>query len=254
MLEVERVPMLKDNYAWLLVDPATGATAIVDPAESRPVLDRLKASGQKLDRILATHHHADHIAGIPDLVAATGAKVMGPAADAGRIPGLDVQLREGDTVSVGSREARVIETPGHTSGHISFWFEADRQLFCADTLFALGCGRLLEGDAPTMWRSLQKLLALPDDTAVCCGHEYTQANARFALTVDPTNQALQARAREVEAKRSRNEPTVPSTLAEERRTNPFLRPSDPAIRKQLGLEQATDTEVFAEIRRRKDRF
>jgi hydroxyacylglutathione hydrolase len=239
MLEVERLPMLQDNYSWLLRDGATGTSAVVDPPEAAPVLARLEALGRGLDWVLATHHHADHIGGIPDLQARTGCRVVGPAADAHRIPGLDVQVREGDVVRLGESVARVIETPGHTSGHISFWFEADRQLFCGDTLFALGCGRLFEGTPETMWASLQKLMALPDDARVCCGHEYTQSNARFALTVEPDNLALRRRAAEIDHLRARGEPTVPSTMGEERATNPFLR--------------AGNARRFGEIRAAKDR-
>jgi hydroxyacylglutathione hydrolase len=254
MLEIERLPLLSDNYAWLLLDPDTGASGVVDPGEAAPVLARLEALGRGLDWILATHHHGDHIGGSRELKARTGCRMAGPRADAGRIPGLDVLLAEGDRFSFGSREAEVIETPGHTRGHITFWFAADRALFCGDTLFALGCGRLFEGDAATMWRSLGKLKALPDDALVHCGHEYTQSNARFALSVDPANPDLRARAAEIDTLRARGEPTVPSRLGVERRTNPFLRPDDPAIRAGLGMAGASDAEVFGAIRARKDRF
>lgn len=254
MLEIERLPLLSDNYAWLLLDTATGTSGVVDPGEAAPVLARLRALGRGLDWILATHHHGDHIAGSAELKAATGCRMAGPKADAARIPGLDVPLAEGDRLAFGSREALIIETPGHTRGHIAFWFAADRALFCGDTLFALGCGRLFEGDAATMWRSLAKLRALPDEALVHCGHEYTQSNARFALTVDPDNAELRARAAEIDAMRKRGEPTVPSRLGLEKRTNPFLRPDDPAIRRRLGMEGASDAEVLGEIRGRKDRF
>lgn len=254
MLEIERLPLLSDNYAWLLHDPAAGTSGVVDPGEAAPVLARLRSLGRGLDLILCTHHHGDHVGGNLALKAATGCRIVGPARDAARIPGLDAGVAEGHSVPFGTSHARVIETPGHTRGHISYWFEAAGALFCADTLFALGCGRLLEGDAPTMLRSLAKLRALPDDTAVYCGHEYTLANARFACTVDPDNAELRARAGSVEAERGRGEPTVPSRLGLEKRTNPFLRWDDPAIRRHLGLADATDAEVLAEIRARKDRF
>jgi hydroxyacylglutathione hydrolase len=157
-------------------------------------------------------------------------------------------------MKLGNAEAEIFETPGHTSGHISYWFAGSNALFSADTLFSLGCGRLFEGSPAEMWRSLQKYAPLPDEALVYCGHEYTQSNARFALSVDPDNAALQARAKEVESQRAAGERTIPTTLGEERRTNPFLRPSDPAIRRQLGMEAAADVEVFAEIRKRKDDF
>jgi hydroxyacylglutathione hydrolase len=252
-LEVERIPV-GDNYVWLLHEPGTGATGVVDPATASPVLARLRAHGWSLDWILTTHHHADHTGGNLELKRATGCRIAGPKKDAARVPGLDLGLVEGDTFSLGDARARIIETPGHTSGHISFWFEDAKALFCADTLFSLGCGRLFEGTPAQMWESLQKLAALPDDAVVYCGHEYTLANARFALTVDPANPALRARAEEVEQLRAEGQPTVPSTLGAERAANPFLRPDDPAIRQTLGMEGASDVDVFAEIRRRKDRF
>jgi hydroxyacylglutathione hydrolase len=238
-LEVELLPVLTDNYVYLLHDPATGTTGVVDPALAAPVLARLSEQGRRLDWALITHHHADHIGGLLEVKEATGCRAVGSRADVGRIPGLDLLVGEGDTVAFGSLTAEVLETPGHTSGHISYWFPVGEALFCGDTLFALGCGRLLEGDAPTMWRSLGKLMAPPDATRVFCGHEYTLSNARFALTVEPDNAALRQRATEIEAARARGEPTVPSTIGVEKATNPFLR--------------AGDAETFADIRRRKDR-
>lgn len=252
-LDVELIPALSDNYIYLLHEPQQGMTAVVDPAEPGPVLEALRRHGWRLDLALITHHHADHIGGLLPLAAETGCRAIGPRADAHRIPGLSQLVGEGDRVALGALTAEVIATPGHTSGHVSYWFPEAEALFCADTLFALGCGRLFEGDAPTMWRSLQKLAALPDATRVYCGHEYTLSNARFALTIDPDNPDLQRRAAEVEAMRARGEPTIPSTIGLEKATNPFLRAADPAIRRRLGLEQASDYEVFGEIRRRKDR-
>ena len=252
MLQVERLPLLQDNYAWLVLDTDTGVSGVVDPAVATPVLARLRELERGLDWILATHHHGDHVGGNLELKAATGCRVAGAEADAHRIPGIDVRLAEGQRFDFGSRTAEIIATPGHTSGHISFWFTDDKALFCADTLFALGCGRLLEGDAATMQRSLAKLRALPDDTLVYCGHEYTLSNARFAKTIDPDNKALARRADEVEAARAKGLPTIPTTIGLEKATNPFLRAANPAIRQRLGLEGAKDAEVFGEIRRRKD--
>ncbi|MGH6918607.1 MAG: hydroxyacylglutathione hydrolase [Geminicoccaceae bacterium] len=253
-LEIEQIPVLSDNYAYLVHEPAAGVTAVVDPPVAAPVLRLLEARGWKLDWILSTHHHADHTAGNLEIKQATGCRVAGARADETRIPGIDVKLAEGDRFQLGQAEAQVLETPGHTSGHISFWFAEARALFCADTLFSLGCGRVIEGSHAQMWKSLSKLAALPDEAMVYCGHEYTQANARFALTVDPDNKALQARAAEVDRQRAAGKATVPTKLSAERAANPFLRASDPAIRKRLGMESASDAEVFAEIRRRKDRF
>jgi hydroxyacylglutathione hydrolase len=253
-LEIELLPVLSDNYSYLVHEPGAGVTAVVDPPVVEPVLKRLAARGWKLDWILSTHHHSDHTAGNLEIKEATGCRVAGAKADEARIPGIDLKLAEGDRFSLGEAEAQVLETPGHTSGHISFWFAGSNALFCADTLFSLGCGRVIEGTHAQMWNSLEKLAALPDDTLAYCGHEYTQANARFALSVDPDNPALQARAAEVDRQRAAGEPTVPTTIAAERAANPFLRASDPAIRKKLGMERASDAEVFAEIRRRKDRF
>ena len=223
------VPNLSDNYAWLLRDSATGATAIVDPAEPAPIVAAIEAAGGRLDTILITHHHNDHVAGV-DAVRARypGARVVGAAADAHRLPRLDVAVNEGDAVALGNSTGRVIATPGHADGHISYHFPDGGVLICADTLFSLGCGKLLEGTAAEMFASLRKLAALPPETWVCCGHEYTQSNARFALHADPDNVALRARATEVDRQRADGLPTVPTRLAQELATNPFLRAPDVA--------------------------
>jgi hydroxyacylglutathione hydrolase len=253
LLEVELLPVLTDNYVYLIRDAATGACGVVDPAVAEPVLARLAALGRGLDWALITHHHGDHIGGLAELQAATGCRAIGPRADAARIPGLNVTVGEGDEVRFGTQRVLVLDTPGHTRGHVSYWFPDGEALFCGDTLFALGCGRLFEGDAPTMWRSLCKIAALPDATRVYCGHEYTLSNARFAVGIDPDNQELARRAAEVVALRERGEATIPSTIGAEKATNPFLRAGDPKLRRQLGLENASDAEVFGEVRRRKDR-
>ena len=253
-LQIEQIPVLSDNYVYLVHEPEAAVTGVVDPAVAPPVLERLQRQGRTLDWILITHHHADHTGGNLALKEATGCQIVGFKKDAARIPGIDLGLVEGDRFRLGEAEAEVLETPGHTSGHISYWFAGAKALFCADTLFSLGCGRVIEGQFAQMWDSLSKFAPLPDDALVYCAHEYTQANARFALTVDPDNPALKERAAEADRQRAAGQPTVPTRLGAERAANPFLRPHDPAIRARLGMPKASDAEVFAEIRKRKDRF
>ncbi len=253
-LEIHLVPCLRDNYAYLLREPASGAVGIVDPSEAAPVFAALKERNWRLTHILDTHHHWDHTGGNLELKKATGAVIVGPRADAGRIPGIDVEVGDGDTYRFGEAEAEVFDIPGHTRGHIAFWFRDSRALFCGDTLFALGCGRLFEGTPEQMWTSLGKLRRLPDDTRVYCGHEYTQANARFALTIEPDNADLRARAKEIDALRAENKPTIPSTMGEERATNPFLRADVAALQQAMRRAGDDPVAVFAEIRRRKDSF
>ncbi|GAB4184349.1 MAG: hydroxyacylglutathione hydrolase [Thalassobaculales bacterium] len=254
MLDIVQIPVLKDNYVYLAHDRATAATAVVDPAVAEPVLAELDRRSWRLTTILNTHHHNDHVGGNLALVAATGCTVVGPRADAGRIPGIATALGDGDTYALGRSVAHVFDVPGHTRGHIAYWFAEDAALFCGDTLFALGCGRLFEGTPEQMWQSLGKLRGLPGHTRVYCAHEYTQANARFALTVEPANATLAARAAAIDAARAQGLPTVPSTLAEEIATNPFLRADQPSLAASLGLDRAAPAQVFAEVRRRKDVF
>jgi hydroxyacylglutathione hydrolase len=239
-VHAQPVPILSDNYAWLLTEDSSGAVAIVDPADADACIAAIEQAGRRLDLILLTHHHADHVAGTDAVRARFGCEVVGAAADAYRLPRLDRAVREGDTVPFGAARADVIETPGHTVGHISFYFADGGILICGDTLFSLGCGRLLEGTAADMFASLRKLAALPASTLVCCGHEYTQSNARFALSADPGNAALQARAADVAAARAAGRPTVPATLGGELAANPFMR--------------AQDASALGELRARKDRF
>lgn len=253
-LLIRQIPALGDNYIYLLHEPQSRATAVIDPAEAAPVLDALRETGWPLTHILVTHHHYDHTEGNLPLKAATGAKVFAARTDRDRIPGIDVEVVDGDRVALGSAVAAVIAVPGHTRGHLAYWFRDDAALFCGDTLFAIGCGRVMEGTPAQMWNSLCRLRALPPETRVFCAHEYTEANARFAVTVDPDNEALLKRRRHVEALRATGKPTVPSTLAEELETNPFLRADKPELQSALGLEGHAPDEIFALIRQRKNAF
>jgi len=237
---VARIPVLSDNYVWLAHDPESGETAVIDPAVAEPVLAEAGRRGWKIGQIWNTHWHPDHIGGNEEIKAATGAFVTGPAAEAARIPTLDRLVREGDRVRLGEIEAEVLEVPAHTAGHIAYHLPTERVLFVGDTMFAMGCGRLFEGSAGQMYANLKRLAALPGDTKVYCAHEYTASNGRFALTVEPENPALSRRMAEVEAARAAGEATVPTTIALERATNPFVR--------------AASVEQFAEWRRGKDNF
>jgi len=237
-LQIKAVPFARDNYAWLLTDPQTGIVAVIDPGESDPVAEVI--GDGRLDLILLTHHHADHIGGAEALRQKYGARIAGAEADQARLPPLDLLLHDEDRIAVGHDLGEVIATPGHARGHISFYFRSVPALFCGDTLFSLGCGRLLEGTAEEMFTSLRRFDPLPDDTLVYCGHEYTQSNAAFALSVDPTNEALRQRAAEVEALRAEGRPSLPVRLGLERETNPFLR--------------APDSSELGRLRQAKDRF
>ncbi|HXF53549.1 MAG TPA: hydroxyacylglutathione hydrolase [Hyphomicrobiaceae bacterium] len=251
--EIHQFICLSDNYGVLLREPGSGVVASIDAPEAEQVAAALAAKGWRLTHILTTHHHGDHTDGNAALKRSSGCTIIGPKGEAARIPEIDKTVGEGDTFMLGGLEVRVLDTPGHTAGHISYWLPDAKIAFVGDTLFAIGCGRVIEGTPEMMWRSLAKIRALPSDTSLYCGHEYTLANARFALTIEPENAALQARAKTVEAQRSRGEMTLPTTVALERETNPFLRPQSAAIRKRLGLENAEDWQVFAEIRERKNR-
>jgi len=252
--EIRLVPCLSDNYAVILRDPATEATAVIDAPDPAPIEKALDTEGWKLTHILITHHHGDHVQGIPALKKKYGATVVGPRAEAAKIPQIDVAVGPADPVAVGGMIARVIETPGHTAGHIVYMFDAEKLLFAGDTLFALGCGRPFERPAPVLWASLLKLRDLPGDTKLYCGHEYTLSNARFAVTADPDNKALAKRLANVEAMRKAGKPTLPSTMAEELRTNPFLRADDPAVAEALGMKGGDPAAVFTELRERKNNF
>ena len=253
-LQIHQFPCLSDNYSWLVHEPEANVTAVVDTPEVPAVLRALDETGWRLTHILNTHWHPDHAGGNEELKAKTGCQIIGPRAEAARIPGIERQVGDGDEVKFGNATAKVFDVPGHTAGHIAYWFAQDKVAFVGDTLFALGCGRLFEGTAQQMWISLQKLMALPPETRVYCAHEYTQSNARFALSVDPDNAALAARAKEIDAMRARGIPTVPSSIGLELATNPFLRPMSESLQRSLGMAGADPVAVFAETRRRKDNF
>ncbi|MEX0365762.1 MAG: hydroxyacylglutathione hydrolase [Ruegeria sp.] len=253
-LEIVTIPCLSDNYAFLAHDGESGETALVDAPEAAPILAELTARGWRLSHVLLTHHHYDHVDGLAGILAQHSAQVVGASADAHRLPPLDVQVAEGDALTIGGEPVRVLDVSGHTVGHIAFHMPQSHAVFTADSLMALGCGRLFEGSAPQMWASLSKLAALPEETIVYSGHEYTQSNGQFAQTIEPENPALQQRIADIARARAAGEPTVPSSLALEKATNPFLRAEDSGIQANLGMTGADPAAVFAEIRARKDRF
>lgn len=252
--EIRLFPCLSDNYGVLLHDSETGATAAIDAPEAAPVEAALKETGWTLTDILVTHHHADHTGGIEALKRKYKCRVVAPDKEKTRIPAVDETVREGDEVAVGKLKAKVLETPGHTLGHIAYWLPADKLAFVGDTLFSIGCGRVIEGNPAMMWESLAKLRDLPADTRVYCGHEYTAANVKFALSIDGGNADLLARAADVQRQRAKGLPTIPVTIGEEKKANPFLRPDVAALAKNVGKDGEPTAEVFAEIRGRKDKF
>jgi hydroxyacylglutathione hydrolase len=245
---------LQDNYGLILHDTPTGATASIDAPDADAVEAQLKKFGRQLTHIFTTHHHADHVQGNLRLKELFGCKIIGPRTEADRIPGLDQAVSGGDKFMWAGREVLVLDCPGHTKGHIAFHIPSEFSLFAGDTLFSVGCGRVIEGTMEEMFHSVNQFKDLPPHTYLYCGHEYTEANCRFALTIDPDNKALQARAREVEKLRAENRMTCPVTLGDEFKTNPYLRCNDAQIRKNLGMEGATDAAVFVEIRTRKNNF
>jgi len=253
-LQIQQIAVLQHNYVYLLRDEATSACAAVDPSVAEPVLAALDRLGWTLTHILNTHHHHDHTGGNLELKRATGCTIVGNAQDAARIPGIEVRVADGDVIALGTAQARVLDVSGHTIGHIAYWFEDAGALFCGDTLFSLGCGRLFEGTPSQMWASLSRLRELPPEVRVYCGHEYTESNARFALQIDPDNPSLRRRAEEVKRLRAKGLPTVPSLLGEERAANPFLRADDVRLQQAAGLAGNDPVAAFAEIRRRKDAF
>ncbi|MEM7423388.1 MAG: hydroxyacylglutathione hydrolase [Pseudomonadota bacterium] len=253
-VDIVTVPCRSDNYAYLIQDNATGQVALVDAPAAAPVIAALEARDWSLDQIWITHHHGDHTEAVPDLVEKYGARVVGHTKDRARLPKLDVELSEGETITMGETMARVIDVSGHTIGHIAFVMDADKAAFTADSLMALGCGRVFEGTHAMMWESLSKFLALPDDMQIYSGHNYGKANGRFALSIEPENAALVDRIARIDAADAAGEPIVPVTMAEEKATNPFLRAVEPSVKAAIGLAGADDASTFAEVRRRKDAF
>ena len=253
-LDMRQFICLEDNYGVIVHDPKTGATISVDAPNADAVEQQLRKFGRQLTHIWVTHHHADHVQGIAQLKDLYRCTVIGPKAEADKIPGIDIAVGGGDVFQLAGREVKVFDCPGHTLGHIAYHIPEDYSLFAGDTLFALGCGRVFEGTMEQMFHSVNQFKALSPSTYLYCGHEYTEANCRFALSVDPTNRALHSRAQIIVNQRSRGEMTIPALLSDEFRTNPYLRCNDAAIRKGLGMEEATDVEVFTEIRTRKNNF
>ncbi|MBY0511175.1 MAG: hydroxyacylglutathione hydrolase [Rhodospirillaceae bacterium] len=253
-LDIHQIPVLKDNFIYLAREPDSGCVAVIDPAEAGPVLDKAKALGWRITHILNTHHHPDHVGGNIEIKEATGCAIVGPAADPDRIPGMDVQVNDGDTYDLGQARAQVFFVPGHTRGHIAYWFKDSAALFCGDTLFSIGCGRLFEGTPRQMWTSLSRLRVLPPETRIYCAHEYTESNIRFAVSLDPDNAALRKREAEVKALRAAGKYSVPSLMGDERAANPFLRADDPVLAAAVGMAGKDPADVFAEVRRRKDVF
>jgi len=253
-LEVYQFPCLNDNYGYLIHDSVNNLTASIDTPEVAPINAALTKTGWTLTHILNTHHHYDHAGGNLELKKQWGCTIIGSKPDAARIPGIDIEVGDGESFEFGSHVVKVFDVSGHTQGHIAFYFPDDAKLFSGDALFALGCGRLFEGTPEQMWHSLQKLLALPDDTTVYCAHEYTQANARFAISVEPQNTRLQTRVKEIDTLRAAGKPTVPSLLGLEKATNPFLRPMSADLQSTIGLKDAALVDVFAKTRALKDNF
>lgn len=251
--EIRIFPCLSDNYGYLIHDPLTKATASIDAPEAAPIIAALKAEGWTLTDILVTHHHQDHVGGVAELKDAFNCRVVAPFDKTQPIGAVDQRVKEGDTIKVGNLAARIIETPGHTLDHVSYVFDSDHAAFVGDTLFSVGCGRVFEGTYPMMWQSLLKLRALPDDFRLYCGHEYTASNIKFALTIEPDNAALKARAEEVKRLREANKPTIPTLLGEEKKANVFLRADEPSVAASVRMKDRGAAEIFGELRERKNK-
>lgn len=253
-LDIRQIPVLNDNYVYLVREPEQNAVGVVDPAVVEPIMAEAERLGWAITHVINTHHHGDHTDGNLEIKKRTGCTIVGPGHDRDRIPGIDLELNDGDTFKFGAAKADVFFIPGHTRGHIAYWFAGADALFCGDTLFSIGCGRVFEGTMDQMWSSLSRLRALPSETRVYCAHEYTQSNIQFAVSVDPNNLALRTREAEVKRKRERGEPTVPSRLGEELAANPFLRADQSDFQAALGMAGADPVAVFTEVRQRKDSF
>ncbi len=253
-LEIRQIPVLSDNFVYLAREPESGYVAVVDPAVVDEVMDEARKLDWKITHILNTHHHPDHVGGNLEIKEATGCTIVGPAHDPDRIPGMDVQVKDGDTYDFGKARAEVFFVPGHTRGHIAYWFKDSDALFCGDTLFSIGCGRLFEGTPAQMWDSLQRLRQLPKSTRIYCAHEYTEANIHFAVTIEPDNQALRKREAEVKALRAEGKYSVPSVMEEECEANPFLRADAPELAAAIGMQGRDPVDIFTEVRHRKDNF
>jgi hydroxyacylglutathione hydrolase len=251
--EIRLFACLTDNFGYLIHDPVTRATASIDAPESAPVIEALEREGWTLTDILITHHHGDHVGGVAELKQKYNCRVLAPHDKSARIANVDARVAHGDVVKVGGLLVRVLETPGHTLDHVSYVFDSEKAVFAADTLFSIGCGRVFEGTYPQMWDSLLKLRALPDDFKLYCGHEYTAANVKFALTIEPDNAALKARAEEVTRLRAAGQPTIPVTLGEEKKANVFLRADDPSVAASVRMKGASGAQVFGELRERKNK-
>ncbi len=253
-LEILTIPCLSDNYAYAINDSDSGETAVIDVPDAAPILRAISFKGWGLYQIQLTHHHDDHIAGVELLHQAIEAPIIGARADMDRLPPLELAVSEGDTFALGTEPVHVYDVSGHTKGHVAYYYPGAEALFTGDSLMVMGCGRLFEGDAQMMWASLSKLMELPAQTRIYSGHEYTAANAKFAMSIEPENRALIERTRQISELRARGEPTMGATLELELATNPFLRAARPEVKSALGMEGAPDWQVFAEIRRRKDNF
>ena len=251
--EIRTFSCLTDNFGYLIHDPATKATASIDAPEAGPIIKALEHEGWTLTDILITHHHGDHVGGVAELKQKYGCRVVAPHDKSAKIANVDLRAANADVIKVGSLLARVVETPGHTLDHISYVFDGEKAVFAADTLFSIGCGRVFEGTYPMMWDSLLKLRSLPDDFRLYCGHEYTASNVKFALTIEPDNAALQARAAEVTKLRAENKPTIPVLLGDEKKANVFLRADEPVVAAKLHMKGADPAQVFGELRERKNK-